>query len=182
MAPLFYDFKHVSEGQFKSLEEQLEPEALLSGLVDVLEISHPDDEKKQKICMNYHFYNYVYCRENAFDARKSTTFLSLMKAVFVKDMESGQSMAASFEWFKTTLLKHCVERVPTSTKVFEECEVGPLIDFVSESYYRQYRLFQYIFGTQKRLKLQQVMPNETEIPFALTPLQPLSAALFQPSE
>jgi hypothetical protein len=56
-----------------------------------------------------------------------------------------------------------------------------LIDFVTESYYRQYRLFQYIFGTQKRLQLRQVMPNEIEIPFAITPLQPLSAAvLLQP--
>lgn len=177
---LFYDYKHVSEEQFQELEEQLEPEVLKSKLFDVLGISY-DDERKLKICMNYHFFNYVHCRENAYNARKSTTFLSIMKAVFVKDMESGQSMAASFEWFKNTLLKHCVERVPTSAKVFEESEVGPLIDFVTESYYRQYRLFQYIFGTQKRLQLRQVMPNEIEIPFAITPLQPLSAAvLLQP--
>ena len=94
-----------------------------------------------------------------------------------RDTEStsaADTVATSYAFFEETLLKHCVERVPYNIKVFNEKDVSRVIDFVVESYYRQFRLFNYIFGSVKRLQLRQVLPNEVEAPPAQLPL---SAAL-----
>lgn len=94
-----------------------------------------------------------------------------------RDTEStsaADTVATSYAFFEETLLKHCVERVPYNIKVFDETDVPKVVDFAVESYYRQFRLFNYIFGSVKRLQLKQVLPNEVEAPPAQLPL---SAAL-----
>jgi len=173
---MFYDFRLFSAEQFASLEKSTSAETTRQLLGEYLGVSY-DDEKKQKIALDYHFFNYAFCKDHAFDGRKTSTFLSVMQTIFQRDTEStsaADTIASSYAFFEDTLLKHCVERVPYSIKVFAESEVTPIVDFVTESYYRQFRLFNYIFGTLKRLQLKQVMPNEVE---CVIKQMPLSSAL-----
>ena len=173
---MFYDFRLLSAEQFSSLEESLSTESTRQMLGEDLGINY-SDEKKQKIAMDYHFFNYAFCKDHAFDGRKTSTFLSIMLTIFLRDTEStsaADTMITSYNFFEDALLKHCIERVPYSIKVFDESEVTPIVDFVTESYYRQYRLFNYIFGTLKRLQLKQVMPNEVE---CVARQMPLACAL-----
>ena len=172
----FYDYKTISADQFTQLEESLTVENTRALLTTFLGINY-EDEKKQKIALDYHFYNYVFCKDRAFNGRKTSTFLSIMHTIFLRDTEStsaADTIESSYSFFQDTLLKHCVERVPYSIKVFDDRDVSPIMDFVTESYYRQFRLFNYIYGYLKRLQLKQVMPNEVEL---VTTQQPLSSAL-----
>jgi hypothetical protein len=173
---MFYDYRTISADQFTQLEESLTAENTRDLLSQFLDIKY-EDEKKQKIALDYHFYNYTFCKDKGFDGRKTTTFLSIMHTIFLRDTESisaADTIESSYAFFQETLLQHCVERVPYNIKIFDEKDVGPIIDFVTESYYRQFRLFNYIYGSLKRLQLKQVMPNEVEI---VPSQQPLSNAL-----
>ncbi len=172
---MFYDFRLISADQYEALEAAASDApntSIRQLLADFLSIRYAD-EKKQKIALDYHFYNYAFCKDRAFDARRTTTFLSIMHTIWLRDTESNSAadtIATSYAFFQDILLKHCVERVPYNIKVFDQDEVSGIIDYVVESYYRQFRLFTYIFGSVKRLQVQQVMPQEVEMPPAQLPL------------
>lgn len=36
---------------------------------------------KEKIVLDFHYYNYAFCKERRFDARATSTFLSIMKDI-----------------------------------------------------------------------------------------------------
>lgn len=169
---MFYDYRCISAEQFSNLEAASSPESARELLAEYLKIAY-EDESKQKIALDYHFYNYAFCKDRAFNGRKTSTFLSIMQTIFLRDTESisaADTVATSYTFFQDTLMKHCVERVPYNILVFEESDVAPIIDYVTESYYRQFRLFNYIFGSLKRLQLKQVMPQEVEMPVQQQPL------------
>ena len=77
--------------------------------------------------------------------------------------------------FESNLMKHCVERVPHSVQVFEDHEVGVIHDFVVETYFRQYRMYRYIFGVQARVKILMMLPQGISIPKAS--YQPLASGI-----
>ena len=93
-----------------------------------------------------------------------------MKQLFLRDMtedlQVNKTLSNSYEWFESKLMKHCVDRVPNSVQVFEDHEVGLIHDFVVETYFRQYRMFRYIFGVQTRIKIQMTLPQGVETPKA----------------
>lgn len=62
-----------------------------------------------------------FCKENAFNARKISTYLSIMIHVFDRDTNSASftdSMTSSYDYFKSLLLKHSVSRPPKCIQVF----------------------------------------------------------------
>ena len=175
----FLIYKDVSESQYAALEAATTTvEEVKSLLVDIIGLSY-DDVKKMSILTDLFFYSYAFCKDHAFDGRKTSTFLSLMKQLFLRDMNEAlradKTLSSSYEWFESNLMKHCVERVPHSVQVFEDHEVGVIHDFVVETYFRQYRMYRYIFGVQARVKIQMMLPQGIEIPKAS--YQPLASGI-----
>lgn len=37
--------------------------------------------EKDKVVLDFHYYNYAFCKERRFDARATSTFLSIMKDI-----------------------------------------------------------------------------------------------------
>lgn len=37
--------------------------------------------EKEKVVLDFHYYNYAFCKERRFDARATSTFLSIMKDI-----------------------------------------------------------------------------------------------------
>jgi hypothetical protein len=163
----FLAYKEVNEAQYAALEGAATADEVKALLVDTMGVSYPD-ERKQRIACDLYFYCYAFCKEHAFDGRKTTTFLSMMKQVFQRDTEgdfgTNRTLSNSYEWFEEVLLRHCVERAPSSVQVFEDHEVGPILDFAVDTYFRQYRMYRYIFGVQARVKIQMLLPQSVEIP------------------
>ena len=166
----FLIYKEVTEAQYAALEAATTTaENVRTLLVDIIGLSYNDDNKLT-IATDLFFYSYAFCKDNAFDGKKTTTFLSIMKQLFLRDMtedlQVNKTLSNSYEWFESKLMKHCVDRVPNSVQVFEDHEVGLIHDFVVETYFRQYRMFRYIFGVQTRIKIQMTLPQGVETPKA----------------
>lgn len=185
-------YKSITKEQLAELESSSDAESVKSLLGSYLGVSY-EDERKLRIALDFHFYNFAFCKEQAFDARQTSTFISLMHAVMQQDHNnnapitsasggSGSSsssaspvelasastnnatMSSSYEYFQQALMKHCVERPPASVQVFDERQAEAILDYAVESYFRHFKLYRYIFGTIVRLELRQVLPNEVEEP------------------
>jgi len=78
---MFYNYRLLSKEQYAALESTTDGTALRALLAEYFEISYPD-EKKQKISLDYHFYNYAFCKDSAFDGLKTSTFMSIMQTIW----------------------------------------------------------------------------------------------------
>jgi hypothetical protein len=111
---MFSDWKYLSPEQIAALESVSSEENVKSLLSDYLPFPSKDLQKIN-FAIDFHFYNYSFCKEEAFNDRKISTFLSIMNEIFIADMMSSDpanSMTASFNAMKEVILRHCVERPP----------------------------------------------------------------------
>jgi hypothetical protein len=126
---LFFPWRYVSQEQIKKLEGTVEPDKVRQVLKDIFHINY-GDERKFKIIIDFHFYNYAFCKERGFSSLKVSTFLSIVNEVWLRDTgDSSSTRIGSFEFFQTELFKHAIESPPKSIKVFDEEEVAFVLEY-----------------------------------------------------
>jgi len=121
------------------------------------------DRDRQDILLDFHFYNYAFCKKLGFGPTKISTFLSIMKDTIDKDFsqhDAVNTIKASFEQLKKTLLMHCIERPPWSVGIFQPEDLQLLSDFVLNGYYRQFRLYKYLFTRRVQVEFTQTLSND----------------------
>ena len=161
---LFIPWKYISEEDISKLEATVDQLEVKSILKKVFRIRF-SDVRKQKIAVDFLFYCYAFCKERGFTGVKSSTFLSLANDIWLRDTsDSSSQRLTSFEYFKKELFRHAIDDSPRCIKVFEEDEVEFILNYVTDSYYRHFSLFKYIFTPLTRTVLKQTCINEVEIP------------------
>ena len=162
----FLDWKALSEEQFLLLEQIDHPDELRLQLRRALNISY-EDSRKNEIAEDFHVYNYTFCKDQAFDGRRTSTFVSIMEELFLADTNThdpARTREASFAHFQKLLLSHSVERPPKSIQVFTEQDLELILKYAIDSYFRQFNLYKYVFSPRLRLLMNQMMPHDVEIP------------------
>eukprot|EP01032_Pedospumella_encystans_P013620 gene13620-15670_t len=81
------------------------------------------------------------------------------------------NMHQSFQRFQDLLMRHSVERPPKSVQIFESVDVERIVDYVLNSYYRNYSLYMYVFGVQTIVTVKQQAAGGVELPHINMPLQ-----------
>lgn len=110
----FHDWKYLSDKQLTELESIKDAEVIKEYLLRTLNPPYADNVKLS-IAVDFHFYNYMYCMDHAYDNRKTSTLMSIMNDIFLHDMHTndpGDVMVASFARFKDLLIRHSIERPP----------------------------------------------------------------------
>ena len=110
----FHDWKYLNDNQLTELENIKDADRIKEFLSVALNPPY-NDSSKRAIAIDFHFYNYMYCMENAYDNRKTSTFMSIMNDVFLHDMHThdpADGIVTSFTRFKDFLIKHSIERPP----------------------------------------------------------------------
>lgn len=162
----FLDWRDLNETQIIHLERTIVADEVKSLLESYMKIPFQVGPKRE-IAVDFHFHNYAFCKERAFDARRIAAFMSIMNDLFTRDTSSSSPLSNtedSFSYFRDLILRHSVQRPPRSIKIFNREDVDPMIDYVLESYFRQFQVYKYIFTPKTRLVLRQVLPNSTETP------------------
>lgn len=110
--------------------------------------------------------------------------MSLMNEVLLRDANISSykaTMGGRFQTFQDLLIKHSVERPPKSVQIFSPSDVEKIVEYAVEryddslflitlahtvvhSYFKKFRLYQYIFDTLYVTSLKQVNPNQVEFP------------------
>jgi hypothetical protein len=110
----FSDWKYLNETQILNLDEETDEVKLKELLRSYIHIPFTDP-KQREFALNFHFFNFSFCKEEAFYARKISTFMSIMNDIFINDMRSSDAantMSNSFSVFQDLILRHSVERPP----------------------------------------------------------------------
>ena len=178
---VFLDWFALSSAQYIQLEQTVDPAALRRLLQLVFNVRYADP-RKVEIAVDFHLFNYTFCKDSAFDGRRTSTFVSIMNAIFLADTtthDAARTREASFAHFQELLLTHSVERPPISIQVFGEKDLEAILRYTIDSYYRQFNLYKYIFSAKLRLVANQTMPQGVEQPSL--PIASLNNGLKLPS-
>ena len=163
---------HVSEADTKDLCGTVGKLACQEKLLRVLGLDVQLTPERQQVLGNHLFYAFAYAKDARLGHAAISTYLSIIKEIFESDVETGyKSMDASFDEFKRLLLRHSVDRSPVSVQVFERAQVPGLVDNMTDTYYRHFRMYQYIFAKQETLHLEQHALFDLEtVPVNIAPL------------
>ena len=124
----------LNETQIEKLENETTCDGVKELIKEYFDLKY-DDIVKTKIATDLFFYSYAFCKDRAFDAKCTSTLMSIIYEIFRKDSTTSKlsnNMNSSSEYFKSLLLKHSVERPPSSIKIFADHDVLPIITFVIE--------------------------------------------------
>jgi len=113
-----------------------------------------------EIIFDFHLQNLEWAIRKKMEADKISTFVSMMKYILEEAVSMRLSMADSFESFKQCLLRHSVQRPPFSVGIFSIDDVRDMKDYALNTFFRHFKLFQFVFVT--RLELQ-VTPVRTTV-------------------
>ena len=164
---LFWDFRSLTADQIITLESTASGDAVKDLLRSYFNLNY-DDVRKNVIATEFHFYNYAFAKEKGFNIRAIATFMSIMNEVFINDTLMTNPMYTrkdSYDYFEKFILQHSVDLPPKSIKIFKEHDVASIVDFATESYFRQWNLYKYIFSKQEKVVVTQVyvpQPSKAE--------------------
>jgi hypothetical protein len=124
----------LNETQIENLENETTCDGVKELLKEYFDIKY-DDIRKVKIATDLFFYAYAFCKDRAFNAKCTSTFLSIIYEIFRKDSTTtklSNNMNTSCDYFKSLILKHSIERPPSSIKIFADYDVLPIMTYVIE--------------------------------------------------
>lgn len=123
------------------------PEEAVSFLANACGLEEYNTDQKVAIALELNYYALSFCREQSFNGSKAAIFLAIVKNVHEQvSQTSTPFLEKDFTHFKSLLLKHSVHKPPESEKIFEIAEIQKLSDYMTETYFRHYNLYKYIFG------------------------------------
>eukprot|EP01006_Ploeotia_vitrea_P000488 TRINITY_DN103142_c0_g1_i1.p1 TRINITY_DN103142_c0_g1~~TRINITY_DN103142_c0_g1_i1.p1 ORF type:complete len:296 (-),score=22.02 TRINITY_DN103142_c0_g1_i1:161-1048(-) len=113
----------------------------------------PGWKKKNEILLDYYFHTLRFCREHSFTPEKTSAFFSIMHRTHTESMRARATHEESFKTFQSLIVQHSVHRPPFSTQTFTIADVKAINQYVTETYYRHYKMYLYAFTEQQQVKL-----------------------------
>ena len=158
----------LTDDQLNTLRNTLSMNEVKILLGKYLNIKYINDPKRHDIILDFHFYNYAFCKEIGFGSLSTRVFMGIMGNTWYKDMNppptKTPTMENSYDSFIELVLKHSVNNPPQSTQVFSRTQVSKIIDFACSSYFMQFRLYQYLFTNAPRTVIVQEEPKDSNSP------------------
>jgi len=109
-----------------------------------------------------------FARKHGFSVEKTSAFFSIIKRNHEEMAEAFLPPHKSWDYLKSLLLAHSVQRPPYSVGIFTLAEVQLITEFALAYYYAHFKLYRYAF-TLKHVKEVDVRTAWTELPPASFP-------------
>ena len=118
---------------------------------------------RDEILIDFHQNNYLFAKKHGFDARKTSTFMSIFIKVFNKAMKHRMENDEAFALFKTLVLNHSVERPPYSVVVFYIDDLKEIVDFALGTFFRNFSLYKYTYTPHLDMVISHVFKGASKI-------------------
>jgi len=128
-----------------------------------------DETKRNAIMLDLYFNCLAFANEKSFTSEKAATFLAIVKATHQKAIGEMMTVENSFAYFRTLVLQNSVQRPPYSLGIFNFKEMSEITEYMLASYYRHYKLYQYVYTHLVKLDIEHRAPI-VEIAPEITPL------------
>eukprot|EP00727_Mastigamoeba_balamuthi_P013860 m51a1_g9097 hypothetical protein (203) ;mRNA; f:72248-73063 len=132
------------------------PDRLRESLRTLFEITDQDPDRSI-VLEDMFFHALQFAFDHSYTAPKTWAFLSILKRLHTASMLGAKAlrMEDSFALFKSMLVSHSIQRPPYSVRVFSLDEAKLITRYVTHTYYRHYKLYQYVFTKRRLLDLSQ---------------------------
>jgi hypothetical protein len=183
----------VLEADIERLERAGTKAEVKNILAELLKVDQKEGFRYD-ILADMHYHNYAFCVSCQLAPVKTSCFLSIMKIVLEEAVAKRMEVEDAFQFFKSWLLKHGVERPPQSVGIFCFEEIKTIMEYVHNTFFRHYRLYMYVYMTHCNMEFRAedldvgiVVPYSSPLPLPVTAEldpkdQPEFAHLFAPSE
>jgi hypothetical protein len=165
--PLFL-VGRIAEEELEGIVAEPTKELARARLAAAMDIDQ-DDGLPTEILADMHFYNFLFCQGANFSTAKTSCFLSIMKQVFRNMIAERLTSDEAFDLTKKLLLTHSVARPPYSVAVFSANDLKVIMDYVLNTFFRHFNLYQYVYVPHRQLKLRgKTSTFLPPIPFAMS--------------
>lgn len=108
-----------------------------------------------EILLEFHLQNYLFAVQHRTlnVPEKISTWLSTMRIVYEDAIGERKQMFNSFSQLRELLHVHAKQVPPYTVGVFSPEEVGELVDYASKTFFRHYRMYQYVYQKRRELEL-----------------------------
>jgi len=152
----FMAFTDVPREEMAELRRCRTREDAKSLLMRCMRISN-EDGFQSEILAEFHFHNFGFCQKQCFSDEQASTFLSIMRQLHQRSVaDSKMSIQDAFVLFRQLMDGHSVQRPPYTVGVFSAGESETITDYVSETFFQHYKMYQYVYVKSKELYLQVV--------------------------
>jgi hypothetical protein len=138
-------FKDLSEEMTTKVLDCTDPDELLSITGAEFNIHDFRENIRSAILIDFYVGNLLFAKESGMNAEQCSAFFAIMKRAHEASIEQTPPMEKSFEWFKSSLLKHCLKNPPEYVDIFFPEQVELITSFASRTYFQHYGLYQYAF-------------------------------------
>lgn len=138
-----------------------------------LNLQNHTEDIKQGVLLDFYVETLKYAKTSEFTPDRFSAFFSIVKVNHFEAVGKRLTMECSFKYFKDLLLRHSVQRPPYSVGLFSFQEIKAITDYMINTYYRHYKLYQYVYTKCYTLDFSESAPLVETIP----ELVPLAAAL-----
>lgn len=163
--------KHIET--LKSLKSLVEERKFISNIF-LLKL----DDGKDQILVDFYMNMFKFSISQNYSLEKTSTFFSIMYFLFNYSILGKKIMKQkSFGLFLKLIEFHSINRPPYSYQVFRRDEKDALIEFVNNTFFRNYSLFENIFKYNVNILLKSKSPKK--IPLDEFPKIPVLNADYQ---
>jgi hypothetical protein len=133
----------------------------------------PHNAERREVFLDLSINLLNFARKCKFSAEKISTLLSLVYVTHTHCCETAGALITveqGYTFFEKHLLRHSVERPPFSIAIFSYHDINKVCDYVTNSYFRHLKMYQFVFGVTKELELRPQYSLAQQVDVASFPL------------
>mmetsp|Transcript_39861 Transcript_39861/g.55379 ORF Transcript_39861/g.55379 Transcript_39861/m.55379 type:complete len:285 (-) Transcript_39861:105-959(-) len=151
-------------------------------VASIMRLPSHETDGRQGILLDMYLGALRYAKKMGFDVEKTSSFFSIVKVNHYKAVDDRLTLENSFAYFKNLILQHSVQRPPFSLGIFPFKEVKDITDYMLDTYYRHYKLYQYAYTKRFTLDICAPGPLVETLPELLPLADALSSKKWQDYE
>ena len=101
--------------------------------------------KIELLKLDFHYMNYVFCKDKQFSNEKTSTLLAIFDTVLQRMLEKSLNTQQGFKMLKQHLMDHSIQTPPYAILIFTQGEIKAILEFALATFLRHYSLYEFAF-------------------------------------
>lgn len=146
-------FTDIPRAEMQALQANTSREEILTSLQKIMKLKVKDGFKGE-VLAEFHFQNFMFCQRQGFGPEKASALLSLMRVLHSQTVpKKGSNVQEASELLEELLARHSRQLPPFSVGIFSQEDVSIIRSFVTRSFLRRFKMFQFMYKQQQDLHL-----------------------------
>ncbi|KAG2388642.1 hypothetical protein C9374_000081 [Naegleria lovaniensis] len=134
----------------------------MNEVLDLYELYPNLSVKQYEILSDLFMHTIMFCMRNRFTLEKISALFTIVKEIHKDTSNNDISLYDSFVHFKQLVTKYSVHRPPFSIEVFHVDDVKKISEYVYNTFYRHYKMYQYVFCPKQTASVT-IVPSPSQL-------------------